>query len=272
VASLRPPGWLVYPAAVLLLLAAATRHRDYADAPPTPPPLPAREGEVLVQASPLDLVATARVRSGERVGAAFSVGDAGVWVTARDVAQRCAHPTILVNGRYGAPANVTAAPGGRMAVLTTPAGAPALPIATSPLRDGEFAYAAGFPRGRPGEAALRLMARRSLYLRPRGAHGLPVLAWAEAGRTEGLAGRMTPGLVGAPALDRTGAAVGVVLAESPRRGRLYTTTPEALSEALASAKVAPAPAAAGFPLAPGDYGLAADDLRRSLRIAAVACG
>jgi hypothetical protein len=99
-----------------------------------------------------------------------------------------------------------------------------------------------------------------------------VLAWAEAGRTEGLAGRLTPGLAGAPALDRDGAALGVVIAEQPRRGRIYTTTSEALASAVAAAKTPPAPPAAGFPLTPDNYGLAADDLRRSLRIAAVACG
>ena len=144
-------------------------------------------------------------------------------------------------------------------------------MATAALRGAEFGYAAGFPQGRPGEVASRLLGRRTLYLRQRGAQAEPVLAWAEAGRTEGLMGPLAPGLVGAPMLDRDGAIVGVVLAEQPRRGRLYTSTPEAVAASLAAAKTAPAPLAAGFPLTPDNYGLAADDLRRALRIAAVAC-
>jgi len=266
----RPPGWLVWPSAVLLLLAAALRHRDYADAPPTPPPLPAGEA-MLAEASPLELVATTRLRSHHIAGVAFSVGDAGLWITTRGVAAHCPHPAIVVNGP-GVPAKATFAPGGQLAWLTTTAGAPALPTASGPLRDAEFAYAAGFPAGRPGEAALRFMAARTLFVRPRGAHGLPVLMWAEAGRTEGLAGRLTPGLVGAPALDRDGAAVGVVLGQGPNRGRIYTTTNEALAGALAAAGAPRTPPAAGAPMSPGNYGLAADDLRRSLRIAAIACG
>jgi hypothetical protein len=266
----RPPGWLIWPSAVLMLLAAALRHRDYADAPPTPPPLPAGEA-ALAEASPLDLVATTRIKSHHIAGAAFSVGDAGLWITTRGVAAHCRRPAIVVNGP-GVAAKATPAPDGQLAWLTTTAGAPALPAAAGPLRDAEFAYAAGFPGGRPGEAALRFVSARTLFVRPRGAHGLPVLMWAEAGRTEGLAGRLTPGLVGAPALDRNGAAVGVVLSEAPNRGRIYTTTSEALGGALAAAGAPTTPPSAGVPLSPGNYGLAADDLRRSLRIAAVACG
>jgi hypothetical protein len=75
---------------------------------------------------------------------------------------------------------------------------------------------------------------------------------------------------GAPALDGRGRVVGVAVAESPRRGRLYTTTPEAISAALVSAHARRAPGV-GQPITPDNYGLAADDLRRSLRIAPVVC-
>ncbi|HEY2708742.1 MAG TPA: trypsin-like peptidase domain-containing protein [Caulobacteraceae bacterium] len=269
-ASLRPPGWLIYPVAVGLLLAGAARHRGYADAPPTPPALPSGEGAILAQASPLDLVATAKVRPGEQVGTAFSVADKGVWLTAARTLAHCAHPAIVVNG-VGVPANASVSPGAEAAVLTTASGAPALPISAASLRSEELGYAAGFPQGRPGEAATRLLGRRTLYLRPRGAHGLTVLAWAEAGRTQGLAGPMTPGLVGAPVLDQDGAVVGIVLSEAPRRGRLYVAAPAAVASALATAKASRPAGAAGFPLTPDNYGLAGDDLRRSLRIAPVAC-
>ena len=61
-------------------------------------------------------------------------------------------------------------------------------------------------------------------VRGRGAGAEPVLAWAEIGRTAGLAPSLA-GLSGAPALDAAGRVIGVTIAQAPRRGRIYTTTP-----------------------------------------------
>jgi hypothetical protein len=108
-----------------------------------------------------------------------------------------------------------------------------------------------------------------LYLRGRGHRNVPVLVWAEVGRTEGLRGALR-GMSGAPALDSRGRVVGIAVAEAPRRGRLYTTTPEAMVAALDSARAHRA-RGAGQAITPDNYGLAADDLRRSLRIAPVVC-
>ena len=264
--------WLIYPASVTTLLAAALSHRGHADAPPAPPPLPTSEGAVLSQASPIDPAVVVKVRSrrGDTAGTAFSVNDSGVWLTARHVVEHCARAAIMVNDTEGVEAKVRLAPRGEAAVLITADGSPALPIATAPLRRGQLGYEAGYPRGRPGEVASRLLGRGMLYLRGRGQRNVPVLIWAEVGRTEGLRGALR-GMSGAPALDSRGRVVGVAVAESPRRGRLYTTTPEAISTALVSAKARRLPGAAGLPITPDNYGLAADDLRRSLRIAPVVC-
>jgi serine protease Do len=264
--------WLIYPASVTTLLAAALSHRGHADAPPAPPPLPTSEGAVLSQASPIDPAVVVKVRSrrGDTAGTAFSVNDSGVWLTARHVVEHCARAAIMVNDTEGVEAKVRLAPHGEAAVLITADGSPALPIATAPLRRGQLGYEAGYPRGRPGEVASRLLGRGMLYLRGRGRRNVPVLIWAEVGRTEGLRGALR-GMSGAPALDSHGRVVGVAVAESPRRGRLYTTTPEAISSALVSARAHRLPGAAGTPITPDNYGLAADDLRRSLRIAPVVC-
>ena len=264
--------WLIYPASVTTLLAAALSHRGHADAPPAPPPLPTSEGAVLSQASPIDPAVVVKVRSrrGDTAGTAFSVNDSGVWLTARHVVDHCARAAIMVNQTQGVAAKVRLAPSGEAAVLITADGSPALPIATAPLRRGQLGYEAGYPRGRPGEVASRLLGRGMLYLRGRGQRNVPVLIWAEVGRTEGLRGALR-GMSGAPALDGRGRVVGVAVAESPRRGRLYTTTPEAISSALVSARAHRLPGAAGTPITPDNYGLAADDLRRSLRIAPVVC-
>src|SRR5579864_5528346 len=189
----RPPDWLAYLAVVAALLFLALRSRDTANAPAPPPPLPAGEGQELSQASPFDpaLVVRVKGRSGDAVGTAFSVSDAGVWLTARHVVENCAKAAIMVNDTEGVEAKVLTLPTSEAAVLTTEAGAPALPLALAePLRRGEAAFHPGYPHGRPGEVATRLLGRETLYLRSHDVRTVPVLVWAEVGRTEGLKGAL----------------------------------------------------------------------------------
>ena len=267
----RLPPWLVYPTSVAVLLFVALAARGHADAPLAPPPLTASEGVVLTATSTIDPSVVGKVRKhrGDEAGTAFSVADSGVWLTARHVVDHCARAAIMVNQTQGVAARVRLAPSGEAAVLITADGSPALPLATGPLHRGQMGYEAGYPRGRPGEVASRLLGHGMLYLRGRGRRNVPVLVWAEMGRTEGLRGALH-GMSGAPALDSRGRVVGIAVAEAPRRGRLYTTTPEAMTGALSAAHVRRAPGA-GELITPDNYGLAADDLRRSLRIAPVVC-
>ena len=55
--------------------------------------------------------------------------------------------------------------------------------------------------------------------------------WAEIGRTDDLHGSLA-GLAGAPVVDGQGRVLGVTLAERPRRGLVYTTTPETMAPAI----------------------------------------
>ncbi|HYG25360.1 MAG TPA: serine protease, partial [Caulobacteraceae bacterium] len=147
----------------------------------------------------------------------------------------------------------------------------ALPLGLDrPLRRGDVAFHPGFPQGAPGETASRLLGRENLVVRGRGARTEPVLVWAEIGRTDGLRGTLA-GLSGAPALDSTGRVIGVTIAESPRRGRIYTTPPEAIEAAFALAGQRPAAFAVGEPISVENYGRVADSLRRDLRVAQVVC-
>ncbi|HEY1750156.1 MAG TPA: serine protease [Caulobacteraceae bacterium] len=271
--GLRRPGWLVYPLLLALLLVTALGRREHADAPPPPPPLSSAERAALAPAVSIDPAALVRVRpkAGLYRGAAVSVGDGGFWLTAQDALAGCARPAVMVSDTDGLAARAGPGAGGAV-VLTTARGAPALPLVLAEPKPGSLAFVGGYPRGRSGELALRLLGPETLARRDRSRRSLPVLAWAEIGRTDGLAGSLGGGLVGAPALDGEGRIVGVALAEAPRRGRLYTTTPAALGEALARAKAPWPPAqAAGAAFTVQNYGLAADDLRRALRIAPVAC-
>jgi hypothetical protein len=65
--------------------------------------------------------------------------------------------------------------------------------------------------------------------------------------------------------------VGLVLAEAPRRARIYAAPLAELAAAVAAAKLPRAVPASGVALTPDDYGLAADALRRQLRVAPLAC-
>ena len=266
------PYWIACTAIVLALLFLAVRRRDLADAPPPPPPLSRAEGAVLAQAAPIDpaLVVKVTPDGARRPGVAFSVADRGVWLTARAVVEGCAKVAVLIGGGEGVSAKVRLDPATDVAVLATGGGAAALPLAAQPLTHGSLAFAPGFDGGKPAELALRVLGPETL-----GRHGSApgrsnVEALAEIGRTEGVGGDLAD-LTGAPVLDDAGRAVGVILGDAPRRGRFYAAPLAALSHALAAAKATPSPSAAGLAFTVDNYGLAADDLRRTLRVAPVVC-
>jgi S1-C subfamily serine protease len=275
----RPPDWLIYSAVVAGLLFMAVDRRERVDAPAAPagpshgPPPPAA-GAPLAPASAFDPSVTVDVpeRAGPSTGTAFSVASSGVWMTARHVVDGCRQAAVVVGDGLGVAAVAHIDPRGEAAILTTEGGAPALPLELgAPLHEGELAFHPGFPQGRPGETASRLLGRENLVVRGRGARTEPVLVWAEVGRTEGLNGSLG-GLSGAPALDGQGRVLGVTIAESPRRGRIYTTTPETVQQLLAEQRIIlPVVASSGVPLSADNYGKVADRLRRDLRVAQVVC-
>jgi serine protease Do len=268
----RLPDWLIYAAIVVALLIAAVSRRAHVDAPAAPPPAPAAEGAALGPASPFDPAVVVEVSGKTEPGAgtAFSIAASGTWVTARHVVEGCSRAAIVVAPGRGVAARVTIDPEAETAILTTDGGAPPLPLGlTAGLRRGEQAFHIGFPQGRPGEASSRLIGRENLVVQGRGARTEPVLVWAETGRTDGLKGTLG-GLSGAPALDDQGRVVGVTIAEAPRRGRIYTTSPETTARTLTAGGRALATAPGGA-ISADNYGRVADDLRRNLRVAQVVC-
>ncbi|HTK33762.1 MAG TPA: serine protease [Caulobacteraceae bacterium] len=272
------PDWGVYAAVVFALLVAALSRGERADAPPAPPPPAPGEGAVLRAATPFDpsVVIKAPPPPSATRGTAFALGAQGVWLSAAHVLEGCTQAALLVAPGRGVVAQVRLDPNSDVAVLTTIGGAEPLPSGLNlPLRVGARGFHPGFPQGKPGEATSRLLGRQTLVMRRGGpvhsARPEPVMAWAEAGRTDGLRGGLA-GLSGAPVLDASGRVVGVTIAEAARRGRIYTVAPEALSAALRRAGMAtPAPVQLGEPITVENYGRAADALRRDLRVAQVAC-
>jgi hypothetical protein len=134
---------------------------------------------------------------------------------------------------------------------------------------GQRAFHVGFPQGRPGEAYSRLIGRETLVARGRYDLEEPVLAWAEMGRTSGVRGSLA-GISGGPALAANGQVIGVTVAESARRGRIYTAAPSSILRLLRVEQVEPG-GAPGPRLSPDNYGQESDDLRRSLAVAQVVC-
>jgi serine protease Do len=259
----RLPVWLIYLTIVAAMLILALGRREHANAPQPPPPVPGADQAPVSPDSPFADARLVRLGNAARAarGTAFSVSDRGVWLTARGVVQGCGKPAITVVESWATPAKVVAV-SGDIAVLTTDAGAPALPMAKAPRpRSGENGFAPGFSGGGPGEAA-------ALFLGP--GVGPEQLAWAEIGRTDGLKGPLS-GLAGAPMLNAAGEVTGMMVEHAPRRGRLRATTPQALTQALAAVKLKPSAAGPGQPVSLDNYGMAADSLRRALSVAEVVC-
>jgi S1-C subfamily serine protease len=271
----RLPDWLVYASVVFALLVAALSRGERADAPPAPPPPGPGEGAVLQPATAFDpaIVIKAPPPAPNSTGTAFSIGSPGVWVSAGHVLEGCRRAALIVGPGRGVVADVRLDPTTDVAVLTTEGGAEPLPTAfAAPLRIGMRGFHPGFPQGRPGEATSRLLGRQTLVMRAGGERRVePVVAWAQVGRTDGLRGGLA-GLSGAPVLDAAGRVVGVTIAEAPRRGRIYTAAPESVLAALRRAHVAVQPAPVSRePITVENYGRAADNLRRDLRVVEVAC-
>ncbi len=270
---MRPPDWVIYTLVLAALIGLSLGQRENADAPPAPPPPDEMEGALLGPVTPFDPSVTVNapdIPFQPASGTAFSIADEGRWVTARHVVEGCRRPAIMVGGDRAVAADVRLAPRADIAVLQTAGGPSALPIAADqPLHKGQRAFHPGYPQGRAGEVTSRLLGRETLKVRGRGQREEPVLAWAEVGRTDHLGGTLA-GLSGAPVLDRQGRAVGVTIAESPRRGRIYTTAPDTFGAAIRGLQAADEPLT-GRTVTIDNYGLVADDLRRELRVAKVVC-
>lgn len=265
------PDWLLYIVVIAAIVFVLFEVDDRADAPPAletteqgaflPPPS-IYDPEILVEVGP--------VSSG--LGSAFAISEDGWWVTARHVVDACDQVGLIVSRGAAAPVtDVKVALFADLALLKTDRAPVPLALDTSErqFQVGQRAFHVGFPQGRPGEAYSRLIGRETLIARGRYDLEEPVLAWAELGRTSGLRGSLA-GMSGGPAIAANGQVIGVTVAESARRGRIYTASPSSILRLLrveqVDAEGAPAPR-----LTPENYGEQSDDLRRELAVAQVVC-
>lgn len=173
------------------------------------------------------------------IGTAFSLDGRGTWMTARHVADGCSRMGIVTAPRVGMLVrSVYIHPSADLAVLRTDRGAPHVAFSMDPLRVGETGYHFGFPRGEPGAAQSSLLGRATMRSQGRYAVSEPVVVWAERIRVPESGGHLG-GISGGPAFDESGRVIGVTVAGSVRRGRVYTTDPSSVRAALGSANVTP---------------------------------
>ena len=206
------------------------------------------------------------------MGSAFAISQDGWWLTARHVVDGCQAVGLIVSrGAAARVVEVKRAEFADIALLRTESAPVALSLDTSERRFqiGQRAFHVGFPQGRPGEAYSRLIGRETLIARGRYDLEESVLAWAELGRTSGLRGSLA-GISGGPALASNGQVIGITVAESARRGRIYTASPASILRLLRVEQVE-AQGTPGERLTPDNYGQASDDLRRNLAVAQVVC-
>lgn len=259
---MRIPDWLIYLVIVILIYANANQSTERLDAPLPPPEL----GPMLPAESPRDtsvLVELDGPASG--LGTAFAVSNTGQWLTARHVVDGCTEVGLNLGGQTVLKVDSRVSNNTDIALLSGKwRRTPLAPDFDSPRQLGEYGYFFGFPQGRPGEVVGELLGRHRLLVRGRYSTEEAVLAWTEVGRTQGLRGSLG-GLSGGPVLDKDGEVIGVVAAESPRRGRVYTVAPRNLRGLISEEE------SAATPIALETYGLQADRFRRDRRITQVIC-
>lgn len=257
------PDWMVYLAIVIAMVAIANWDKpNIAPAPPLPD-----LGPLLPSESPRDervLVTIDAPQSG--IGTAFASSTDGEWITARHVVDSCDNVGIRITPRkllrIGETETLQDAD---LAILRS--GWTRTPLPTDLNGDrtvGELGYFFGFPQGEPGEVVASLLSRGRMQVRGRYQTNEGVLVWSERSRSRGLLGSLG-GLSGGPVLDKDGELIGVVAAETPRRGRIYTVSPRNLRRVIAPTT------GDAVPLDLKDYALQADTLRRDRRIAQVVC-
>ncbi|HVZ99010.1 MAG TPA: serine protease [Caulobacterales bacterium] len=266
------PDWLLYIVAVGAIFFLLSRIDEHPYQPPAPPE-DLQAGAALPPPSAYDpeiLVDTGPATSG--LGTAFAISEDGWWLTSRHVVDSCEQVGIIVARGAAVPVkDRRLASFADLALLKTDVAPVALAVDTSEdhFTVGQRAYAVGFPQGRPGEAYARLVGRENLISRGRYSFEEPVLVWAQIGRTEHLEGSLA-GISGGPAIGSNGIVLGVTIAESARRGRLYTASPSSIRRLLEVEHVS-AEGDPGPRMRPEDYGEQADNLRRSLAVAQIIC-
>lgn len=269
------PDWFVYSVALVgVLYVLMSQNDDDANAPQTIPEEYQLPDVALPAPSVFDeqVLVEVEEHAGPGVGTAFALARPGMWMTARHVVEGCQNLAIRVGpSRIVTVSKYEIYGSGDMALLYTDGGPESTKLALdTPLKVGQEGFHIGYPQGRPGEVTSRLLSRSKMVSHGRYNVSEPVIAWAEAGRTRNLDGSLG-GISGGPVFDTAGEVIGVTVAESPRRGRIYTTAPASVASFLSEEADFDLDGDDARELTTRNYGGEGDRLRRNLTIVKVIC-
>jgi len=210
---------------------------------------------------------------GSSTGSAFSVSSEGYWLTARHVVEGCDQTYIQSGTRNGIRVvRIAVHPQADVALLITDGAPEGLPVAAARMGRGE-SFSVGFPKGRPGAVHGRFLGEMTMRHTGRRRYRETVYAWSIVSEVPQRFVSLG-GLSGGAVIDDAGRIVGIVQAESPRRGRFMTARPETFQKmfelAGVNVPVISEPASKAR-ISAANYGPIARELITTLRVAKVLC-
>ena len=249
-----------------------SQRRSWVEGPPQvrrpAPLLPSDQLPPISASDPTVVIAPSR--KGNSTGTAFSIGN-GLWLTARHVLERCRDFGIQTGSRRVERGfDAILSPRHDLAVFRTDRRVSPLAFGKAQLARGQRGYHFGFPQGNPADVQSRLLGRMKISRDNRSPHREPVIAWAESSRVPEFRGSLG-GISGGPAVDGSGKIVGVTVAGSVRRGRIFTTAPAGLQDILEQARVPTGAKHLQFTVDPSTYPEIGRALRGDLVVTKVLC-
>ncbi|ESQ75952.1 hypothetical protein [Asticcacaulis sp. AC402] len=266
--------WLLYAAAIAILVIVPGAWHENSALPEAPPPPGVGEMSLFATFTPFSAGSIINLPTDDQrvmTGTAFAIAASGEWIMARESIAGCPHPFLNIGGNLGVPFTVrdVKSVDGYVIGVTQGAGR-ALSLADpSTIEAGVRGFMPGYPSDLPGEATARYIGTVTLKRAKRGDQPETVMAWARAGKTNGIRGDLNK-LAGGPVLDDNSRVIGITIKEKPRRGRIYSSTPQTLAKVASTAAIKP-----DFDneavITKANYGIVSDTLRREYRVAQVGC-
>jgi hypothetical protein len=272
--GLKIPDWIIYGAALTLMVSVASSWHEDSPSPAAPPQPGVGEMALFANFTPFStgsIINLPLENAKIMTGSAFSLSRKGEWVMARQSVRQCKHVFLNIGGNLAVPVQIKAIKGIDNYVLgITDGGAHPLTLADpKSIKVGQRGFMPGYPSGEVGEATARLIGQTTFEGSKRFEMPETVMAWAKAGQTRGVKGDLNM-LAGGPTLDDNARLIGITLMEKPRRGRIYSSTPLTLNKIAQQTAYQP-DMSVHMNITKRNYGIMSDSFRREYQVAQVGC-